>query len=74
MKDDDVKFGAMVTDGYVRMMDSLPTGFRMVVYPDGREAIQGGYRWRSAHGTGIEWRDLPKVHVDADGVELSEKE
>ena len=53
-----------------RIVDAHPKTVRFVVYPDGRESLQGAYQWSQGFDGGIEWRDLPLIKVDAHGREL----
>lgn len=53
-----------------RIVDKYPKTLRRVVYPSGREALQGAYQWSQGFDGGIEWHDLPLIKVDAHGREL----
>jgi hypothetical protein len=53
-----------------RIVSSHPCTFRQAVYPNGELVLQGGYSWSEGYQSGVEWRELPVVLVDAQGVEL----
>jgi len=53
-----------------RTEDSSPVALRMAKYPDGREAVQGAYRWTEGFSGGVAWRDLHVVLVDKEGKEI----
>jgi hypothetical protein len=50
-----------------RQDSDRPITYRRVIYPDGRETLQGGYPWVQGVQGGIDWRDMPVVPVDAEG-------
>lgn len=55
----------------VRLESREPFMYRQVQYPDGRLVLQGAYAWYA--GTkkyGHNWKDLPVVHVDKQGMEV----
>ena len=52
----------------VRSEESAPRYYRQVQYPDGRIVMQGAYHWFEGWRSGVVWRDMPVVLVDANGV------
>ena len=53
-----------------RMEGYAPTHFRVAVYPDGSQRVQGAYPWTQGSAGGVTWRDLPIVTVNVDGQEV----
>lgn len=53
----------------LRIESTLPVTIRRVCYPNGREALQGGYSWQEGSEGGVAWRDLPLIYVDIQGQE-----
>lgn len=74
MKDDTVYLDGARIAGAIRMTDTSPKAFRMAVYPDGREELQGGFFWSCGSETGVDWRALPKVQVNDNGNEIITEE
>ncbi len=59
----------IVTTTEIRGESSRPIDFRIAVYPNGREIVQGAYQWSQGAMNGITWRDLQFVSVDDYGDE-----
>lgn len=55
-----------------RIESDTARAFRLAKYPDGTVMLQGAYAWSSGMKAGIEWRDMPVIDVDANGVALDD--
>ncbi len=54
-----------------RIEQTVPTDFRVAVYPDGVKRLQGAYHWQEGWNTqGYVWKDIPMVMVDDNGKEI----
>lgn len=53
-----------------RIVSGTPQTFRQARKPDGQIVIQGGYVWQDGSTSGIEWKELPIVDVDDNGIEI----
>jgi len=53
-----------------RIEAKYPTTVRLVVYPDGREVMQGAYHWTQGFDGGITWRDMLPITVDSNGRDI----
>lgn len=55
----------------VRVEHTVPSDFRVAVYPDGVKRLQGAYRWQEGwNNQGFVWKDIPMVMVDDNGREI----
>jgi hypothetical protein len=53
-----------------RRGSSAPSEYRLARYPSGNFSLQGYFTWTSATAGGGEWKTIPIVELDIDGVEL----
>lgn len=53
-----------------RTVADTPYTFRIVMYPDGRQALQGGYSWYENWKSGTIWKEMPVILVDDNGMEF----
>lgn len=54
-----------------RMVENMPRTFRQARKSDGAIVLQGGYLWSEGfNNSGIEWRELSIVDIDANGNEI----
>jgi D-lyxose ketol-isomerase len=57
----------------MRMESIVPCQYRLAqihadpLTPGGRIVLQGAYQWHNAEMSGIEWREIPMVHIDVKG-------
>lgn len=54
----------------LRTVADSPYTFRIVQYPDGRQALQGGYSWHEGWKFGTIWKEMPVILVDDNGMEF----
>ena len=55
-----------------RTESTMASSVRLVQYPNGTQALQGGYLWNEGFKGGVVWRDLPVIMVGVSGQELQD--
>lgn len=54
----------------VRTEENIPRSLRFAKYPNGQRRLQGAFFWSQEFQSGLIWRDIPEVCVDAAGQEI----